>query len=86
MSEEMHERSVAEAARVLKPGGKFIMRPFSYRNQMAGEDLLAKYFPHREVHIPTAEDRAEIQRLVGKRQFRFDDKDGDFRSFVGTKS
>jgi hypothetical protein len=79
---ELKVRSVAEALRVLKPAGTFIMRPYNFEVQSAGEGLLANYFPRSTVHVPTREDMAELARIKGKRVYSNQD---DYRSYVGTK-
>jgi SAM-dependent methyltransferase len=50
----INERAVAEAARVLKPGGKFVLFNCGPEQAAAGEQILSRHFVSHELQSPNA--------------------------------
>jgi SAM-dependent methyltransferase len=90
------KHALSETARVLKPGGKFILYDFAHFDEQQGLSTLTKSFPKFEIHTPTKREVNTMGRAyeayLGPPSYgspsHFDQHlaSGNFRSFVGIKT
>jgi Methyltransferase domain len=68
----LHERSVFEVQRVLKPGGMFMTAPTTEESQYYGNPIMSKYFSRGYLHIPSNKDLSSIKLVHDRLGVSFD--------------
>ncbi|HEY9776781.1 MAG TPA: methyltransferase domain-containing protein [Planktothrix sp.] len=77
-------QAVAEAARVLKPGGQLLLHSYPTKAEAIGNELLSKHFNSMYVHFPNESDLSRIDEFGAIYKHHQTDRDL-YRTMIATK-
>jgi hypothetical protein len=85
MPAAINEAALNETLRVLKPGGRFLLTPYTQEQEALGSSILRRYFPSSQIHIPDQQELLAIKMNERSSQFQNNVSRGTYRTFVGIK-
>lgn len=86
MPATINEAALDETLRVLKPGGRFLLTPYTQEQQALGSSILRRYFPLSQIHTPNQPELLAIKATERSSQFQNNLDRGTYRTFVGVKN